>query len=169
MNARKFEAIIVDDEPAAISTLEKALSAYPELNVYAHFTDPEEGLTAICRQHPDIVFLDIDMPGITGIELLDKIHQSGLHPITIFVTAFDNYAIEAIHHSAFDYLVKPINLKELDKVIIKFLNLPSEPVQDDQIKMLLERFNPSKRIKIPTTGGFIVIMDFHGKISCVLL
>jgi len=159
MNTRKFEAIIVDDEPAAISTLENALLAYPELNILAHFTNPEEAFTAICRQHPDIVFLDIDMPGMTGIELLDQLHQAGLHPITAFVTAFDKYAIEAIHRSAFDYLVKPINPTELEKVIIKFLNQPSQPVHEDRIKILLERFNPAKRIKIPTTGGFIVV-DF---------
>jgi DNA-binding LytR/AlgR family response regulator len=157
MNKKTFNAIIVDDEPAAISTLEKALSAYPELNVLVHFTDPVEALTAICRQHPDIVFLDIDMPGMTGIELLDQLHQVGFKPISVFVTAFDNFAIEAIHRSAFDYLVKPINQKELDKVIIKILTQPKEHLQDDQIKSLLEKFNPAKRIKIPTTGGFIVI------------
>jgi len=134
MNPRKFEAIVVDDEPAAISTLENALLAYPELNILAHFTNPEEAFNAICRQHPDIVFLDIDMPGMTGIELLDKIHQTGFHPSVVFVTAFDKYAIEAIHRSAFDYLVKPINSKELEKVIIKFLNQPSEPVHEVQIQ-----------------------------------
>jgi two-component system LytT family response regulator len=134
MNPRKFEAIVVDDEPAAISTLENALLAYPELNILAHFTNPEEAFNAICRQHPDIVFLDIDMPGMTGIELLDKIHQTGFHSSVVFVTAFDKYAIEAIHRSAFDYLVKPINSKELEKVIIKFLNQPSEPVHEVQIQ-----------------------------------
>lgn len=157
MNKRKFEVIIVDDEPAAISTLEKALSAYPDINVQAHFTNPAEAITAICLQHPDILFLDIDMPGITGIELLDRIHQSGLHPIVVFVTAFDKYAIEAIHRAAFDYLVKPLDSKDLDQVIIRIMNYPQPPDNEAQFKLLFERLNPSKRIKLPTSGGFIMV------------
>jgi DNA-binding LytR/AlgR family response regulator len=157
MKCRIFDTIIVDDEPAAIIMLEKVLLSYHEINVIAHFTNPEEALSEIIRLKPDVVFLDIVMPVLSGFDFIEALDLARFHPVIIFVTGFDSYAIDAIHHAAFDYLLKPVGEVELDRVIHRLLHNHPSDVNETLFKTLLETINPVKRIKIPTTGGFILV------------
>jgi len=159
MKSRIFDTIIVDDEPAAIIMLENVLLSHSEINVIGHFTDPGEALSEIIRLKPDVVFLDIVMPKLSGFDLIEALDLARIHPVIIFVTGFDSYAIDAIHHAAFDYLLKPVGEDELERVIHRLLHNPPSEINEILFKTLLEKINPKGRIKIPTTGGFIVV-DF---------
>jgi len=112
---------------------------------------------AVLDKKPDLLFLDIQMPGKSGFEIAKELHDAGNPPPIIFVTGFDNYAIAAIRHAAFDFLVKPVQAAELEHALERFRNaLPKhDPV--DQIRKLVERTLSRPRIKISAAGGFTLI------------
>jgi two-component system LytT family response regulator len=98
-------AIIVDDERLARLELRRLLAAHPEIEVAGEARNAEEALALIRRVAPDLIFLDIEMPGTSGFDLLEKLDEV---PQVIFTTAFDQYAIRAFEVNALDYLLKPI-------------------------------------------------------------
>lgn len=108
MNSKRIRAIIVDDEPLARRGIEIRLGGHPDVEVVAQCENGREALAAIMREQPDLVFLDIQMPGLSGLDVLARLpHQS--IPLIVFVTAFDRYALDAFEAHALDYLLKPIN------------------------------------------------------------
>lgn len=107
-----IRTIIIDDEPDALEDLCEAVTKYcSELSVVGAYTDPVAGLEGIQHSRPDLLFLDIQMPGMSGFELLKRITPWSFD--VIFVSAFDRYAIKAIRFSAMDYLLKPVDVDEL--------------------------------------------------------
>jgi two-component system LytT family response regulator len=100
-----MRALIVDDERIARAELTRLLAAHPEIEISGEARNGEEALELIARLVPDLLFLDIQMPGLTGFELLERLDQV---PQVIFTTAYDQYAIQAFEVSALDYLLKPI-------------------------------------------------------------
>lgn len=109
--------IIIDDEPLARSIVKEYLEKYPQLELMAECGDGFEGVKAIQQHQPDLIFLDIQMPKITGFEMLELIEQP---PAVIFTTAFDEYAIKAFEAHAIDYLLKPFNQERFDKAVTKW-------------------------------------------------
>jgi len=107
MNA-KIATIIVDDEALARRGLELRLHHAPDFEVVAQCTSARDALPAIRTHRPHLVFLDIQMPGLSGFELLAQIPSESL-PLVVFVTAYDQYAIRAFEARAVDYLLKPID------------------------------------------------------------
>ena len=104
-----LKAILVDDEENGLSALEqKLLEHCPQIKIAGAFTKPEQAIAAIEQFKPDIVFLDIEMPGINGFTLLQQLQYKNFE--LVFVTAYDHYAIKAIRFSALDYLVKPVDI-----------------------------------------------------------
>jgi two-component system LytT family response regulator len=101
-----MKALIVDDERIARQELRRLLSAHPEIEVCGEARSGEEALALIPKLAPDLVFLDIQMPGMTGFDVLDRLDDV---PQVIFATAYDEYAIKAFEVSALDYLLKPID------------------------------------------------------------
>jgi two-component system LytT family response regulator len=100
-----MRALIIDDERLARAELTRLLSAHPEIEIAGEARNGEEALAEISRLSPDLLFLDIQMPGITGFDLLDRLDDV---PQVIFTTAYDRYAIRAFEVNALDYLLKPI-------------------------------------------------------------
>ena len=109
--------IIIDDEPLARSITKEYLQKHPDLEIMQECNDGFEGLKAIQEHRPDLIFLDIQMPKITGFEMLELLDQP---PSVIFTTAFDEYAIKAFEAHAIDYLLKPFNQERFDKAIAKW-------------------------------------------------
>jgi len=105
-----MRTIIVDDERLAREELKLMLSGYPELELIGEYQNAFEAREAIDRDNPDLVFMDIQMPGESGLELLEKIDNP---PRTVFVTAYDEHAIKAFELHAYDYLMKPIDPERL--------------------------------------------------------
>jgi len=114
-----IKAIIIDDEPLARLIVREYLQAYPEITVVQECGDGFEGIKAIQQHHPDLLFLDIQMPKINGFEMLELVEEP---PAVIFTTAFDEYAIRAFETHAVDYLLKPFNKQRFDKAIRKWLD-----------------------------------------------
>ena len=107
-----IRAVIIDDEKNNIENLQGLLQKYcKQVVVEASATDADTGIGIIAGHKPDLVFLDIQMPGKNGFELLQALPQHEFE--LIFVTAFDQYGIQAVKFSAIDYLLKPVNVEEL--------------------------------------------------------
>ena len=114
-----IKAIIIDDEPLARMIVLEYLQFYPRITVVQECCDGFEGIKAIQQHHPDLIFLDIQMPKINGFEMLELVDDP---PAVIFTTAYDEYAIRAFENHAVDYLLKPFNKERFDKAIRKWLD-----------------------------------------------
>lgn len=114
-----MKAIIIDDERLARQELKNLLSVHKEIEIVAECANAEEAKEKISAISPDVIFLDIQMPGKTGLELLEEI--SAL-PEVVFVTAYDEYAIRAFEINALDYLLKPVQPQRLAETVKKLLN-----------------------------------------------
>ena len=110
------KAIIIDDERLARNELKKLLQEFPEVEVIGEAANANEGIEKIESLNPDLVFLDIQMPGKTGFDMLTQIERA---PHVIFVTAYDEYALKAFEVNALDYLMKPVEPKRLADALLK--------------------------------------------------
>lgn len=117
--AASIKAILIDDEPLARMIVREYLQAWPEIIIAQECSDGFEGIKAIQLHHPDLIFLDIQMPKINGFEMLELVEQP---PAVIFTTAFDEYAIRAFENHAVDYLLKPFNKDRFDKALRKWMD-----------------------------------------------
>ena len=111
-----MRAIIIDDERLARAELKKLLQDFPEVEVVDEAANAEEGIAKIENQRPDLIFLDIQMPGKTGFDMLSELERS---PHVIFTTAYDEFALKAFEVNALDYLLKPVEPKRLADAIQK--------------------------------------------------
>lgn len=114
-----INTILVDDEPDTLKTLQLLIKKYcPEINVLGAYNNPEQALPEIEKLNPDLLFLDIQMPGMSGFELLENLTKySGS---VVFVTAHNTHGIKAIKFSALDYLLKPVAVVELQQSVAKY-------------------------------------------------
>jgi len=132
-----INAIMVDDEMHCIDTLSMLLADYcPDVHVLAKCNSAKKGIDAIELHKPDLVFLDIEMPQMNGFELLE--HFKEIPFSVIFTTSYDQYAIKAIKYSALDYLLKPVDPKELIAAVHK-MQAHKGPPSADQFRMLMEQ------------------------------
>ena len=113
-----IKAVVIDDEPLARSIVSEYLQVYPNIEIVEECNNGYEGLKAIQQHKPELIFLDIQMPKISGFEMLELVDEM---PAVIFTTAFDEYAMKAFETHAIDYLLKPFNKERFDKAIQKFL------------------------------------------------
>lgn len=120
MSAPRIRAFIVDDERLAVERLTRLLDATGRVVVAGSATDPEEALAFLRTHDVDVLFLDIQMPGMTGFDLLARLERS---VTVIFTTAFDKYALDAFAVNSIDYLLKPIEPERLDRALDKLIRL----------------------------------------------
>lgn len=111
--------IVADDEPLARERLRLLLSRHPNYEVVAECTDGDEALAAIEAQRPDVAFLDISMPGRTGVDVANELLEDTHAPAIVFVTAYDQFALRAFEVSAIDYLVKPVDRERFDQMLTR--------------------------------------------------
>ena len=113
-----IKSIIIDDENKAVTALEVALMDYcPEVSVVGKANSADEGIKEIQQKHPDLVFLDIEMPGMSGLEMIEHLTIRNFE--VIFVTAYNQYAVRAFRVAAVDYLLKPVNVLDLIQAVKK--------------------------------------------------
>ena len=154
-----IRSIIIDDEVHCLETLSILLKEYcPQVTILETCRSAKKGLEAIDKFKPDLVFLDIEMPTMNGFEMLEQFAEIPF--AVIFTTSYDQYAIKAIRFSALDYLLKPVDPKELTVAVQKIQgqkNLPSA----EQFEMLLKQVHHKgagfQKIAIPTAEGFELI------------
>ncbi|HVB04122.1 MAG TPA: LytTR family transcriptional regulator DNA-binding domain-containing protein [Chitinophagaceae bacterium] len=158
-----IKAIIIDDEALARDVVKAYLSGYPQITLVAECQDGFEGLKAIQEHQPDLIFLDIQMPRISGFELLELLENP---PGVIFTTAFEEFAIRAFEASAVDYLLKPFSRERFDRAMQKWTDLPGAE-GTASVKKLLEypdaHGQPVNRVVVKTAGRIriIPVTDIH--------
>jgi len=138
-----IKGIIIDDEPHNVINLQRLLEKYcPEIAIVGSSSDANEGISLIKNNHPDLVFLDIQMPEKDGFQLLQELDSYDFE--VIFVTAYSQYGIQAIKFSAIDYLLKPIDIEELKKAVSKTAEKLKDKNQNLQLKNLLYHLQENK-------------------------
>lgn len=148
-----LRAILVDDEANSLSALKQKLIEHcPQVDIIGSYTKPAECIEAINTLKPDLLFLDIEMPGINGFNLLQQLEYKEFE--LVFVTAYDHYAIKAIRFSALDYLVKPVDIEELKGSVERAEQKKNNNSTNERLNLLLDHIsNPKKdfkRIVIPS-------------------
>jgi len=113
-----MKALIIDDERLARVELRRLLSPYKEINIVGEAVNAEDALNKITELNPELIFLDIQMPGKNGFELLEELDSV---PAVIFTTAYDEYALKAFEYNAMDYLLKPIEPERLEETVKKII------------------------------------------------
>jgi len=158
-----IKAVLVDDEVHCLDTLSILMKEYcPEIEILELCSSAKNALLSIDKLQPELVFLDIEMPVMNGFELLEQFKEIKFS--VIFTTSYDQYAIKAIRFSALDYLLKPIDPKELMLAVRKAATLKNPPTSE-QLRMLMEqlhhRGNGFTKIAVPTAEGFEMIPAEH--------
>jgi len=154
---QKIRVVIVDDEAEGQDVLKALLSSIAKMEIAGVANSADSGLEAIVRTSPDIVFLDIQMPKKSGFDLVRDLRQMPHPPVVVFVTAFDQFAIEAIRVAAFDFLTKPVDPDELRQTITRFRTARESADFNSRVTTLLEQINPGKKIRFNTRSGFIAV------------
>jgi two-component system, LytTR family, response regulator len=123
-----MKTLIVDDEPIARRVLAEELEAFPEVTVLGEASNGREALLKITELQPDVVFLDLQMPIMSGFEVIHNL-QGAPGPVVVIVTAFDQHAIRAFEAGAIDYLLKPVNASRLQKAVERAKSLRRNPLE----------------------------------------
>lgn len=161
----RLKAILIDDELPSLENLQQKLEEFcPDIKVIARTQKPEEAIHLIEFHQPDVIFLDIEMPRMNGFKMLEEIKEKDFD--IIFITAYNHYAIDAIRISAFDYLVKPVAVKELQNSVNRLINSHRKLVPE-KLDVLRQNLSNSRsqndKITIVTNEG----VDFY-EISQIL-
>jgi two-component system, LytTR family, response regulator len=151
----KLNALIVDDEVSARNLLNQLLIELKLFKEIKQARSVSSAVTELNNFDPDIIFLDINMPGRDGFSFIDELPRKKKNPGIVFVTAFDQYAIKAIKNQAFDYLLKPVDRNELRQCVLKFIAMRIAQDQPEETKE--ESSGKISRIKINTRSGTIFI------------
>jgi two-component system LytT family response regulator len=145
------KVLIIDDEPLARSIVKEYLQKHPDLELLQECNDGFEGLKAVQDLQPDLIFLDIQMPKISGFEMLELCDPA---PHVIFTTAFDEYAIKAFDAHAIDYLLKPFSQDRFDKAIAKWKEQAGNRVEKNTDELLeTASLSPSQHQRIVVKNG----------------
>lgn len=162
-----LRAILIDDEPDNVKLLALQLKLYcPQVEVVAQCTQSRDGLASIRELQPDLLFLDIEMPVMNGFELLEAAGKMNFH--VIFVTAYDQFAVKAFRFSALDYLLKPIDARELQAAVERAVRWG---VTDErQLNLLKQQLssphkNLPEKIALPFQNG-VVFTEISKVVYC---
>jgi two-component system, LytTR family, response regulator len=154
-----MKAILIDDEQNATEALQNMLRMVtPDVEIVGIANEAQRGLDLIQTLKPDLVFLDIQMPYMTGFELLEKLGRFNFS--VIFTTAYDQYALQAFKVSATDYLLKPIDMDELEAAVEKVRERLKQPQPNfDALEQLFKQVkkNNTERLALPTSDGLVFI------------
>ncbi len=157
----KLKTILIDDEKSSLESLTYEIREYcPELDVIKTCQDPIEGIKIIQTECPDILFLDIEMPGLNGFEFLERLPEIKFH--VIFVTAYDQFAIRAFEFNAVDYLLKPIRKTKLINAVQKVFDRQHTEFDKSNLEALIQNIQIQthsglENIALPTSDGFSMV------------
>lgn len=115
-----IKVIVVDDSKIDRLRITQLLKHFDKVELIAEESESELAINTIIETKPDLVFLDIEMPNLSGFDIVNAINDKGVMPAIVFVTAHEQYAIKAIRNQAFDYLLKPLDIDELNKTFIRY-------------------------------------------------
>ena len=177
-----YRAVIVDDEPLARTRIRRFLSEEPDMEVVGECADGAQAVDLIRELAPEVVFLDVQMPKMDGIEVIRQIGAHNLRTV-VFVTAFNHYAVQAFEAEAVDYLLKPFDRRRFQEALQRIrrrLTEYSHETLSEQIEQLVKRFQPSspylQRLVIRSEGSILLVrvedvdwLEAAGNYVCVHL
>ena len=141
----KIKCIIIDDEPLAAEVIEMHLKEFPNMELLSKFTNPLEALSIIESGEIDVVFIDINMPVISGIEVVEHISQLDLDLHIVFVTAYDDFAIKAFELHAIDYILKPVSDERINLCLERIVADKSDSSYAIKIQSVLSKVAKEKK------------------------
>ena len=156
-----IRALIVDDEPLAVRSIRRFLNDHPDIHVLDECRDGQSAVTAILSDKPDLVFLDVQMPELDGFGVVDRVGVDQM-PVTIFVTAYDQYALAAFDANALDYLLKPFGKVRFDRAMARarkrLLNHSNRETMQQLLQTIERVFGPKNYIdRLPVTENGRII------------
>ncbi|MBU2869596.1 LytTR family DNA-binding domain-containing protein [Colwellia sp. E2M01] len=155
MCPKPLTALIVDDEPLALEGLRLRLEKIPEIKVIAEAVDGDQAIKLCQELSPDVLFLDLRLPGLNGIEVVQSL-QSDILPLVVFVTAYGEYALEAFELNAIDYVMKPANLGRLQKTVERILERHTPQNSNHEKFKLIKALGESSGVNITELEDWLV-------------
>lgn len=159
MKDAELAILIIDDERPARSDLKRILSRLDGVRVVGEAADGVAGVKLVKRLEPDIVLLDIQMPGLDGFQVLEKLAEEGIMPFIIFVTAYDEYAIKAFEVNAVDYLLKPVEEERLSEAVKRAREAIAQAKGHADVEALLSTLRQEQKRIALRVGESIVLVD----------
>ena len=160
-----MRAIIIDDERLARKELKSLLKDYHEIEIVDECSSPEEALKSIEKHNPDLLFLDIQMPDGNGFDVLKGVKYKEFE--IVFITAYQEYAIQAIKFSALAYILKPIDVEELDEAVKKALSTLEKKKNEVQFNALVSNIDRSQKKKLVLkTQESVYVLELKEIIRC---
>ncbi|SDA56488.1 two component transcriptional regulator, LytTR family [Algoriphagus alkaliphilus] len=153
-----IRTIIIDDEPLAAGIVQEFLADFPQFEVLGVCQDGFQGLKAIQEHKPDLIFLDVQMPKITGFEMLELLDTP---PAVIFTTAFDQFALKAFDAKAMDYLLKPFSQTRFKQAIERFLNSWGKAQETERVDSGLSQLAEKSNRLVVRVKNDIKIISIH--------
>lgn len=154
-----YDCYILDDQKSSIDVLCQALKPFSGLDICGHSSSVEEAAYQLCTLKPDLLFLDVEMPGTSGFDFLQRMREHITWPMRVVVyTAYENYLLQALRSSAFDFLLKPFVNDELESILNRFfLDPPTSEEYNRQLDQLNIQLAMNKPFMVPTTTGSRVL------------
>jgi two-component system LytT family response regulator len=154
MTTKSISAVIIEDEQESLYLLHNLIQANGLAEVSGSTTEPAEAIDLIIKLNPDILFLDIKMPGISGFDILDSLRKMrSVNPYVVFTTAFNEYAVKAFEYAAFDYLLKPVDPRRLADTLLRCLD-SIKSGHKQQTDLLLSSY---KKLIFRNTAGVVFV------------
>jgi len=153
----KIKTILIDDDPINNNLMKEFLKPYSEIDIVDMANSVDEALIKVLEKSPDLLFLDIEMPQKNGFELVKLLNKYKISVDIIFVTAFDKFSIDAIKLSVFDYLLKPVDLNELDNCINRYKIHKNNTKHNIDYNQLLSNLELKDKIKFNVKTGVVLI------------
>jgi len=151
----KIKALLVDDEASVRIVLKEILGEIPQIQVVGEAGNVAEAVKVIHKEKPELIFLDIEMPGYTGLQLLDFFNEDEVTFEIIFVTAYDEYAINAFKLAAFDYLLKPVDSEQLNDTLERYLRKKEVSKTSQRLDVLKSAYDEQENInRIAVTSAY---------------
>lgn len=159
MTGKRYTAAIVDDEPVCIRNLSESLADFPEIILVGEAVTAEDGVKLVLKEKPDLLFLDVELPGMNGLELLRELqHRIGWSMQVVFYTSHQKYWLDALRESAFDYLLKPYSPKEFSTVMRRFFEHAGRRASTGLLEKALSELLPSHQtFMVPDITGYQIV------------
>lgn len=156
MSKNHFKVLIVDDEPEARALLHSLLSPINSVEVVGEADNVESAFYLYVQHYPNLILLDINMPGKTGVDLVHLMRERNVNVPVVFISAHKEYAIEAIRNEVYDFLLKPVDREDLQKIISKYQRINSKHLPS-KLMEVLQSIKEESKIRVNSKYSYVLV------------